>query len=246
MTNLGDEFSRWGGVFVAWIPHLVGAIIAFVIGWLIALILKYIITAILKGLGLNRKIERSKAEGIIHRLTNDPASAIGNFIYWLVMIITILVAVDYLQIPVLTDLVARIYNFIPNIIGAIFILLVALAISGAVTTLIMRWMGETVTGKVIASVIPIVILSISGFAILEQLGVAPIIISTTYIALMGSVALAAAIALGLGGKDIANRILESGYKKGSENLEQIRRDVKTGTKRAKAETKEFVAEDEEE
>lgn len=233
MNNLGDEFSRWGGVFLGWIPHLVSAIIAFVIGWIIALILKSIITGVLKALGLNRKIERSRAEGAIHKLTLDPSASIGSFVYWLAMIVTILVSVEYLQIPVLTDFVTRIYNYIPNIIGAILILLVALAISASLSAIILRWMGETITGKVVSGTIPVVILSIAGFAILEQLKVAPIIISTTYIALIGSVSLASALAFGIGGRDVAARLLESGYEKGARNIDRIRSDVARGAENAK-------------
>ena len=232
-NNAADELSRLWDAFISWLPLLFSAVIAFVVGWIISVILRSLVVRILRGIGLNRRIRESESEGIVYRLTDDPSGSIGSFVYWLLMTITILVAVSYLQIPVINEFIQRFYNYIPAIIGAIFILLVALAVSGSLSVLITRWMGESITGKVLATSIPVVILSIAGFAILEQLGVAPIILSTTYIAVMGSVSLAAAIAFGLGGRGVAAKILESGYEKGLQSMDRIRSDISKGSQRAK-------------
>ena len=233
MNNFNDEANRIWDVFVGWIPHLLSAVIAFLVGWLISVLLKSVIASILNAFGLNRKIEKSKAEGVIHKMTNDPSESIARFVYWLAMSITILVAVSYLKIPVINEFIVRIYNYIPNIVGAIFILLVALAISAVLSGFVIRWMGETVTGKVIGAVVPVIILSVAGFAILEQLRVAPVIISTTYIAIISTLSLASALAFGLGGRDVANRILESAYEKGARSVEQAKQDIKVGQAKAK-------------
>ena len=232
-NNAADELNRLWDAFVDWLPKLFSAVIALLVGWLISLMLKSITLRILRGIGLNQRIKHSGSKGIVYRLTDDPAGSIGNAVYWLAMTITILVAISYLQIPVINEFIQRFYNYIPAIVGAIFILLVALAVSGSLSVLITRWMGESITGKVLATSIPVVILSIAGFAILEQLGVAPIIISTTYIAVMGSVSLAAAIAFGLGGRGVAAKILESGYEKGLQSMDRIRSDISKGSQRAK-------------
>jgi hypothetical protein len=188
----------------------------------------------MRGIHLNQRVDKSRSESVLHRITNDPSRTIGNFVYWLAITITTLVAISYLQIPVINDFIVKIYNYIPSIIGSIFILGIALIISGSLAALVSRWMGETITGKVVATAIPTVILSVAGFAVLEQLKVAPVIISTTYIAIIGSLALASAIAFGLGGRQVAARLLEAAYEQGARNIENVRRDLARGTSKAKS------------
>jgi uncharacterized protein HemX len=61
----------------------------------------------------------------------------------------------------------------------------------------------------------------AAFAALTQLGIAPELIAPTFLILLSSVSLAAAIAFGLGGQGVAQQIVEDGYEKGDEAKQQI-------------------------
>jgi len=76
------------------------------------------------------------------------------------------------------------------------------------------------------------VLAIGTFMVLDQLNIAPQIVTITYASLMGMLALAGALAFGLGGRDGAGRMLESAYETGQASKDQIRRDVQQGTVRA--------------
>ncbi len=69
--------------------------------------------------------------------------------------------------------------------------------------------------------------------ILNQLMIAPAIVTITYAALIGSVALGAALAFGLGGREVAARMLEGAYEKGQESKEQLKQDRDRGVTRAR-------------
>jgi hypothetical protein len=71
--------------------------------------------------------------------------------------------------------------------------------------------------------------------ILNQLQIAEDIVTITYGALLGAAALAMALAFGLGGRDVAHRMLEDAYTKGQEQREQVRRDVEIGKDRGRQE-----------
>jgi hypothetical protein len=66
-------------------------------------------------------------------------------------------------------------------------------------------------------------MGIAAFMILDQLNIAPAIVEITYIALLGSVALGMAIAFGLGGRDVAGRLLEDAYREGREQRDELHR-----------------------
>lgn len=66
----------------------------------------------------------------------------------------------------------------------------------------------------------------------DQLKIAPAIVQITYIALLGSVVLGAALAFGLGDRDVAARLLDQAYSKGQENKDQAKDDMQLGKDRA--------------
>ena len=94
-------------------------------------------------------------------------------------------------------------------------------------------MGDTPTGKVVGSVVPVLVMAIATFMILNQLQIAPEIVTITYAALIGGVFLAMALAFGLGGREVAGRMLDDAYDKGQEQRGQVKRDMEIGKERGK-------------
>ena len=83
-------------------------------------------------------------------------------------------------------------------------------------------LGDTPTGKLVATALPVLSMAIAVFMILNQLKIATDIVVITYAALMGAVALGMALAFGLGGSDVASRMLEDAYRSGHEAPAQYR------------------------
>jgi hypothetical protein len=84
-------------------------------------------------------------------------------------------------------------------------------------------------------------MTIATFMILNQLQIAPTIVTITYAALLGAIALGSALAFGLGGRDVAARMLEGAYGSVQQNKEQWKRDLQQGKERAKDEAATKVA-----
>lgn len=226
INTVGDIFTS----FVDWLPKLLAAIIVLIIGWIIA---KIIQSAVAKALQwLDRRMDRAPEDSMLKKISRHPGRTIGNFFYWLIFLLAISIAIRTLGIPVLSDLVDRVFGYLPNLLAAIVILLAAVAGSILVGGLIMRWMGDSPTGRIVGAVVPAIILSIAGFAILVQLNIAPVIITSTYIAIIGALSLGFALAFGLGGRDTAARIWEQAYTKSTENMGTVREDMRKARERA--------------
>jgi hypothetical protein len=142
--------------------------------------------------------------------------------------------VSVLGIDALSDFVAAVYAYLPHVIAAALIFLVAGAVSAGVAALASRTMGDTPTGKFVATAAPILVMSIATFMILTELGIAEQIVVITYAALMFAIALGMALAFGLGGRDVAARMVEDAYRKGQQSRADIRRDFEVGKTRAQA------------
>ena len=65
-------------------------------------------------------------------------------------------------------------------------------------------------------------MAIAVFMILNQLRIATNIVTITYAALMGALALGMALAFGLGGRGVASRLLEDAYRRGEEERRRMR------------------------
>ena len=137
-------------------------------------------------------------------------------------------AIGALKIPALTTFMNQVLAYLPNVIAAIVIFVIAAALAGAIAGGVAKLMGDTPTGKVVAAVVPSLILVIAAFMILEQLQIAPEIVRIAFAATIGALALGLALAFGLGGRQVAARMLEDAYQKGREQKDQVKQDLETG------------------
>jgi hypothetical protein len=167
-------------------------------------------------------------------VTERPSRVFGRIAFWALFLGVLAIAIPILGIAAFTDFVATIFAYLPNVIVALLIFIVASAIAAGAGALVARTMGDTPTGRVVGTVVPILVMAIAGFMILDQLMIAETIVTITYAALMGAIALGAALAFGLGGRDVAARMLEGAYVKGQQSTDQVRRDMQTGRERARA------------
>ena len=150
------------------------------------------------------------------------------------LILFVVAAIGALEIPTVTDFMNEVLAYLPNILVAILIFVVAALLSSAVSGGVKRAMGETTTGSIVASTAPALIMVIAMFMILEQLQIAPEIVQIAFAAVMGALALGLALAFGLGGRGVAERLLEDAYRNSQRAKQQARQDLDQG--RARAET----------
>jgi Conserved TM helix len=219
--------------FFDFIPNLIGFLAILVIGYFVAKLLAGIISRLLHRAGLDRALTEGQGGRYVSKVTSSPSGLIGRIAFWAIMLGVVSLAVSVLGIAALTAFVGAIFAYLPNVIAALLIFLVAGAIAAGIAALVARTMGDTPTGKVVASVAPVIVMAIAVFMILDQLRIAEDIVRITYMALMGGLALALALAFGLGGRDVAARMLEGAYVKGQASRGQVRRDLEQGREQAR-------------
>ena len=126
-------------------------------------------------------------------------------------------AVDTLGISAISAVLAQFIAYIPQLIAAVLILVLATLLANFVAGIVRGATGSSIAG----SVAQYGIIVFAAFAALTQMGIAEELIAPTFLILLGSVALAAALTLGLGGQNVAQRLVEQGYQKSGEARQQI-------------------------
>ena len=233
--DIGNSIERGFTVFFAWVPALLGALAILIIGYFVAKLVAKLVTRALQRAGLDRALHTGTGGSYVRKVTESPSRLAGTLAFWAILLGTISLAVSVLGINALTNFVAAIYGYLPNVLAAVLIFLVASAVSAGVATLATRVMGGTSLGKIVATAAPILVMTIATFMILDQLQIAQNIVVITYAALIGAIALGSALAFGLGGREVAGQLLQGAYEKGQANKEEFKRDLDQGVSRAREE-----------
>src|SRR5918999_709670 len=132
LASIGDTVERGFEVFFAWIPALIGALAILIIGYIIARVLAGLVARVLQRVGLDRTLHSGTAGRWVAKLTASPSRLLGSITFWVVFLGAISLAVTVLGLVALTDFVGAIYAYLPNVLAAILIFVVAGAIAAAV------------------------------------------------------------------------------------------------------------------
>ena len=200
--------------FLGYIPQLIGALIILLVGYLIAKALQAIVGRVLEGIGFDRWMERGGIKQFFDRADTEhtPHSILGRLVFWFVFIIAITMAADALGIPQVSAVLAQLIAYIPSIIAAILILILAALLANFLSSIVRGATGS----DILASVARYAIIVYAVFAAVTQLGIAVELTAPTFLIVLGAVALAAAIAFGLGSREVAQDIIEKAYNRRDE------------------------------
>jgi small-conductance mechanosensitive channel len=200
--------------FFSYLPQLVGAIIILIIGYIVARVLQGVVTRVLRSIGFEGWMERGGIKQFFDRsqTSETPASVLGKLVFWFVFIIAITMAADALGIPQVSAVLAQLIAYIPSIIAAILILLLAALLGNFLAGVVRGATGSDLLG----SIARYAIIVYAVFAALTQLGVAVELTAPTFLIVLGAVALALAIAFGLGGREVARDVIEKAYNRRQE------------------------------
>jgi hypothetical protein len=237
-VHIAQSLQRALDSLLGFIPNILGFLVILIVGYLIARVVKTVVAKLLEKIGVDKALHQSSAGEYVERVSPGahPSRLIGAMAFWFIFIYAIAAAVGALKIPSLTNFMANVQNYLPNVIAAVLIFVIGAALAGAIGGVAHKLMGDTSTGRVARAVGPGLILAIVVFMVLTQLKIAPAIVTATYVALIGMLALAGALAFGLGGRDIAHDILSNAYGSAQDNKDQVKQDMQTGRDRAQQRT----------
>ena len=200
--------------FLSFLPQLLGAIVILIIGYIVAKILQAVVGRVLQAIGFENWMERGGIRQFFDRAqTNQtPTSILGKLVFWFVFIIALTMAADALGIPQVSEVLGQLIAYIPSIIAAILILILAALLANFLSGIVRGATGS----DLLANVARYAILVYAVFAAITELGIAVQLTANTFLILLGAVALAAAIAFGIGGRDVAQDIIQKAYNRSNE------------------------------
>ena len=230
-VSIGTSLQQALNGLLGFIPNLIGFLVILIVGFIIARLVKGVITKVLQKAKLDHALHSGQSGQYVEKISPgaSPSALIGGVAFWIIFLFVLSAAIGALKIPAVTAFMNTVLGYLPNVIAAVLIFVIAGAIAAA--GLVAKTMGDTPTGKIIGTAVPGLIMAIAVFMVLNQLHIATSIVTITYAALIGAVALGSALAFGLGGREVAAKMLSDAYQKGQEQKGQVKQDVQTGKER---------------
>jgi mechanosensitive ion channel-like protein len=229
MRYLAVDFQQgvsdaWSDV-AAFVPKLVGAIVILVVGWFVARLLAKIVDRVLERVGFDRAVERGGLRQALARSKYDPSDILAKIVFWAVILIALQLAFGVFGPNPVSDLLRGIIAYLPNVIVAIVILVIAGALAKGARDLLESMLSGVSFGRALATGAGVAILIVGVFAALDQLEIAPAIVTGLWYAILAIVAGSAVIAFGVGGIPIARRYLERATQRAEERAPEVRAHV---------------------
>lgn len=217
VQNWGDALTQsllnvWYGV-ASFIPGLIIAIIIFAIGWILAVLIERLVESIFKALKIDAALKSAGLEDVVKRAGYNLNSGafVGALVKWFVIVVFLMASFESIGLNQVNQFLIEVVNYLPQVIVAVLILMVAAVVASAMQKLVVASAkaGHLHVAELAGRVTKWAIWIFAILTALYSLGVAAGIIQTVLTAVFAGAALAFGLAFGLGGKEEAQKIIES-------------------------------------
>ena len=210
--------------FLNAIPQVIGALLIIIIGWVISNVLARLVRELLERGGADRLF--SKYGGVVYGTRSaafQPSIVAAEVVKWIVRFIFLVAAANVLGMPQVSLLLNQVLLWIPNLLVAAVILLVAPLLARFVRGAIEVGAGQMgfSNAGLLGRIAEIAIVAFAVLVAINQLGIAADLINILFIGVVAAVSLAFGLAFGLGGRDVAARITQDWYEGMSSATETV-------------------------
>jgi hypothetical protein len=182
------------------IPNVLGALILLAIGYFVGKLAKQAIEQILPSMGFDRSVG---ALGI-SSATASPSRTVGTVVMIAILLFFAVKAAELLQSPIIAAMLAQILELGSRVLFGAVIILAGVGIARLVSNLV----SGGGRGGWLPTILNWAIIALSVAIGLRFMGLANEIVIIAFASIIGSAAVACALAFGLGGRPTAHKLLE--------------------------------------
>ncbi|HUW76156.1 MAG TPA: hypothetical protein VMV70_05705 [Gallionella sp.] len=199
--------------FKAFVPNLLAMLVILIVGIVIARIMKLLLVKFLTAIKFDSWSDRMGFTKLMRKgdLWSKPSAILGEIVFWLLVIVTLMTGLNALQIPAIDHLVGQFFSYIPRLFSAAMIMIVGYLLSGFIsrTVLITAANSGFHYAKLLAKAVNTLLIVLILAMVMEQLQIAPSIVLAAFSIIFGGIVVALAISFGVGGITAARRMIEN-------------------------------------
>lgn len=224
-TALMSSLAAAMALFFSGIPKILGFAIIVIVGWVLSALVFKAVAALLRTVKFNEMAQRSGFAEFVRKMGADTDSAgmIAIAAKWFIRLVTLVVAFDALGLPAVSDVLRQLLLWLPNVVVALVVLVIAGLAANALSKLVRGAAAEggLKNPEFLAKVASGLVWAFGIVVAVNQIGIATTLVNTLFMAVTGALALALGLAFGLGGRDTASQIVRNWYSKGQQNQTQL-------------------------
>ena len=207
----------WAPLLMAWnqiisyVPTILGALLILFVGSFIAKLVEEFIVRVVKILTIDKladsiQLSDALSKGGIRRKLSE---LIGAIVYWIVILAFVMTALNALNLTVAAELFQKVVSFLPNVIAAVFILIVGVFASAFLAATVRTAAGNAgiLQSHLLGQAVQTVMVIFTIVAALHQLQIQ--FVGEVFLIILAGISLGSAIAFGLGCKEMAGRWVNS-------------------------------------
>jgi hypothetical protein len=207
-----DSFNKFLGRVITFLPNLLAMVTIFIIGFLVAWIIRKLLLRFLRAVQFNKVSERWGLTHLLSKggLTYSPDSLLSGFFYWVIILVTLILGINALEVTATQHLITQFFNYLPHLFVAIIILVIGylFGIFCGQATLIAAVNAQMESARLLGRTVQWFIIILSLTMALYHLGIAEAVIIAAFSITFGGIVLALAIAFGWAGREFAKDFLE--------------------------------------
>jgi hypothetical protein len=192
---------------LSYVPTILGAILILLVGGIIAKVLEKVIVRGLKFIGLDRIADQVQISSILDKggIQRSISEVIGLCVYWFIVLAFVMTALNALNLTIAAELFQQIISFLPNVVAAVFILIVGIFAAAFLSAVIRTAASNSgiVQAHLLGQVVQAVVVIFSIVAALQQLQIQ--FVGEVFLIILSGFSLACALAFGLGCKELAGK-----------------------------------------
>ena len=193
------------------LPRVAVAFLIFVVGWLAARAAKWAVVKALRMVSFDDLAEKIRINEFLRRgdVKVHLSELMGIFLYWLIVLAFLLAALDLLHMTVAAELLERVLAYVPQVIAGILVLILGLFFATVVSGVVQTAAANAGVGqaKAMGQIARVVVIIFAAAVALEKF-LSSTIIQTTFNTVVMAFAFGAALAFGLGCKDLAGKAVQ--------------------------------------
>jgi len=204
--------SLWIGV-VDFVPNLIVAIVIFILGWIIGAVIGRVVAQLIKAVKIDRALESMGVGDILSKagFRLDSGAFVGGLVRWFFIIAFLVASFDVLGLTQVNIFLQQVVlSYLPNVIVAALILLVAAVIADAMQKVVVgsAKAADVANAHFLGGVTRWAIWLFAIIIALAHLGIAQQFMQILFTGLVVMLALAGGLSFGLGGRDAASKYIE--------------------------------------
>lgn len=231
MDELRNGLGEGLATAATFLPKFLGFLLVLVIGYFVAKAVEKVVDGLLERVGFDRYVERGGVKKALANSKFDASSILAKLAFFVLFLFVLQLAFGIFGSNPISDLIAGVIAYLPNIFVAIVILVVGSAIAAGAREIISASIGGLSYGKMLANVAGIAIIALAFFAALDQLEIAPTIVNTLFVGLVVLFVGSGIVAIGGGGIQTMARYWERAAQRVEQESSNVKQEAQGASER---------------